>query len=173
MMMIKLTLRLPYKSSGWIAPAVALAVFAFLLGCGFGVDAGYRDGQRETTAALRPDIDANAAEIAVLNERLINLRAAMQIETLASFYGESHRGKLTASGVPFDPDEMTAASPWLPLGSKWRVTKMGTNVSIVVTITDRGPTPRLGRGLDLSLAAAKKLGMIRAGVCAVRLSPEI
>jgi rare lipoprotein A len=123
--------------------------------------------------SLAADISANAETMMNLTDRLINLQAAMSIETLASYYGESHRGKLTASGIPFNPDELTAASPWLPFGSRWRVTRLDNGASVVCTITDRGPHPRLGRGLDLSEAAARAIGMLNDGVVSVRLEPGI
>ncbi len=119
------------------------------------------------------DIRVNADTLAVLGERITILRDAMRIETLASYYGENHRGRLTASGTRFDPDEMTAASPWLPFGSVWLVTRIDTGASVRVVITDRGPHPRLGRGLDLSTAAARELGMLKAGVVAVRMEPGL
>lgn len=132
---------------------------------------GYAVGYADATAKLQPDIDANALEIAVLNERIVNLRAAMAIETLASWYGGEHHGRRTASGERFDENALTAASPWLPMGSRWTVTRLDTNETVAVTITDRGPHPRLGRGLDLSTAAAHKIGMLKKGVVRVRLEP--
>jgi rare lipoprotein A len=166
-------LRFPRRFADYLASIVALAVFVGLVGLGAGVSIGYRWGERQTARALQPDIDANAAEIAVLTDRLIYLRDAVQMETLASYYGEDHRGKLTASGEPFNPDELTAASPWLPFGSVWVVTHIGNGRSVRVRITDRGPHPRLGRGIDLSTAAARKIGMIRDGVAKVKITPEI
>lgn len=89
----------------------------------------------------------------------------------ASWYGAAHHGRLMANGRPFDMHAMTAASWSYPLGTKVRVT-LGER-SVVVTITDRGPAKRLKRVIDLSHAAAKRLGMIEAGVarvCVARLS---
>jgi rare lipoprotein A len=170
---MKIILRLPTSAGTWTAIVSGIVLFASLLAWGIGIDMGYRWGERETTRDLQPDIDANAAEIAVLTDRLIYLRDAVQMETLASYYGEDHRGKLTASGEPFNPDELTAASPWLPFGSVWVVTHIGNGRSVRVRITDRGPHPRLGRGIDLSTAAARKIGMIRDGVAKVKITPEI
>jgi rare lipoprotein A len=122
--------------------------------------------------SLEADISANAETLCILSERLTNIQAAVTLETTASYYGESHRGKLTASGTRFNPDELTAASPWLPFGSRWNITRLDNGASVVCTITDRGPAPRLGRGLDLSKAAARKLGMLRTGLVRVRITPE-
>lgn len=163
--------RIPYGAGAWIAALVTVAVF--LLYTFFIYSAGMEMGERLTTAALKPDIEANAANLSALSDRLIRITEAMRIETLASYYGEDHRGKPMANRAPFDPDELTAASPWLPFGSRWGVTRIDTGASVVVTITDRGPHPRLGRGLDLSRAAAAKIGMLKKGVCAVWMEPEI
>jgi rare lipoprotein A len=122
---------------------------------------------REANEAVR----VNADHISALADRLIYLEDAVTFETLASYYGEDHRGKRTASGAAFDPDEMTAASPWLPFGSRWTVTRIDTGASVTCTITDRGPHVRLGRGLDLSRAAAAQIGMLREGVVAVSMRP--
>ena len=87
----------------------------------------------------------------------------------ASYYGRAHQGRRTADGSRFDENALTAAHPWLPFGSKVRVTMRETGNSVVVTITDRLPSAR--RVIDLSLAAARLLGMVHQGVGAVSLSP--
>ncbi|MFA5431017.1 MAG: septal ring lytic transglycosylase RlpA family protein [Candidatus Omnitrophota bacterium] len=113
---------------------------------------------------LRIESDARNTELAVLGEKVINLEAALTIRTGASHYGGWHNGRLTASGAVFNDQELTAASPWLPFGRRIRVTNIRNGKSVVCTVTDRGPHPRLGRGLDLSTAAARALGMLREGV---------
>lgn len=87
----------------------------------------------------------------------------------ASFYGRAHQGRRTASGVRFNENAMTAAHPWLPFGTKVLVTVQGTGRSVIVTITDRLYSRR--RVIDLSIAAARVLGIIREGVATVSLSP--
>jgi rare lipoprotein A len=87
----------------------------------------------------------------------------------ASFYGKAHQGKRTASGGRFDENEMTAAHPWLPFGTKVLVTVQSTGRAVMVTITDRLPSRR--RIIDLSKEAAARLGIIRQGVAMVTLSP--
>ncbi len=88
---------------------------------------------------------------------------------VASFYGKRHQGKRTASGDRFDENEMTAAHPWLPFGTKVLVTVEGTGRAVLVTITDRLPSRR--RIIDLSREAAARLGIIRQGVAMVTLTP--
>ncbi len=74
---------------------------------------------------------------------------------MASWYGEELRGSTTASGEPFNPDGFTAAHKSLPLGTRLAVCK---DECAQVRINDRGPfTP--GRDLDLSKAAAQKIGV--------------
>jgi rare lipoprotein A len=86
----------------------------------------------------------------------------------ASWYGKMWQGKLTASGQPYDMNELTAAHRTLPFGSKVKVTDLRNRRSVVVTITDRGPVPE-DRVIDLSLGAAKELRMVGKGVDPVRL----
>jgi len=87
----------------------------------------------------------------------------------ASWYGQRHHGRRTASGARFDQHAMTAAHPWLPLGAKVKVTRRDTGQSIVVTITDRLPTRK--HVIDLSYGAAQRLGVVRAGTAEVDLEP--
>jgi rare lipoprotein A len=88
----------------------------------------------------------------------------------ASFYGRHYHGRV-ASGARYDPDKFTAAHRTLPFGTKVRVRDKRTGRSVVVTINDRGPFIR-SRVLDLSLAAAKALGMTGRGVAAVTAHVE-
>lgn len=86
----------------------------------------------------------------------------------ASYYGSRHHGKRTASGEPFNKNAMTAAHRSLPFGTRVKVTNLNNDRSVVVRINDRGPHTR-GRLIDLSHAAAEKLGMIRSGTARVRV----
>lgn len=86
----------------------------------------------------------------------------------ASWYGPYHEGKETASGETFDPDELTAASPTLPLGTTAIVTNLETGKSVKVKINDRGPYVK-GRKIDLSQAAARKIGLTKKGVAKVKI----
>jgi rare lipoprotein A len=88
---------------------------------------------------------------------------------LASWYGPREAGRRTASGRIFDPSKISAAHRTLPLGSCVRVTRFSNRKSIIVPIIDRGPYID-GRLLDLSQAAAEKLGMIREGLARVRIA---
>lgn len=87
----------------------------------------------------------------------------------ASYYGPRHQGHRSASGLRFDQRELTAAHPWLPFGTKVKVILGSTGRSVIVTITDRLYSN--SRIVDLSLAAARELGMIHAGIGTVTLLP--
>lgn len=84
---------------------------------------------------------------------------------VASFYSEGTR---TANGEKFDPNELTAAHPSLPFGTRLRVTNMSTGRSVTVRVNDRGPFKK-GRVVDVSYSAAKQLGMVHAGVANVKM----
>jgi rare lipoprotein A len=86
----------------------------------------------------------------------------------ASWYGPGFHGRRTASGERFDQHELTAAHKKLPLGSKATVINLRNGTTVEVEINDRGPYVR-GRILDLSRAAAERLGMKNAGITPVRL----
>jgi len=88
--------------------------------------------------------------------------------TEASWYGDHFKNRPTASGVLFDPNKLTGAHRTLPLGSHVRVTDIRAGRSVVVQIVDRGPFVD-GRGIDLSYAAARRLGMLKRGVARVSL----
>jgi rare lipoprotein A len=81
---------------------------------------------------------------------------------LASWYGRRYHGRKTTSGEVYDMYAMTAAHPTLPIPSYARVTGVATGRSVVVRINDRGPFLR-GRVIDLSYAAAHRLGIIANG----------
>jgi rare lipoprotein A len=87
----------------------------------------------------------------------------------ASYYGPTYNGRRSASGARFDQMALTAAHPWLPFGTKVKVVLAGTDRSVIVTITDRLYSNR--RVVDLSVAAARELGIIRRGVAQVSLQP--
>ena len=87
---------------------------------------------------------------------------------MASWYGPPYHNHRASNGEIFDMNAMTAASLTLPLGTIVRVTNVKTSDSTLVRINDRGPFVE-GRILDLSMAAAKKIGVWRAGVAQIKL----
>lgn len=86
----------------------------------------------------------------------------------ASWYGTKFHGRFTASGERYDMHAMTAAHRTLPFGTIVEVTNLENRRRVRVRINDRGPFKK-GRVIDLSYAAARKLGMVRQGLARVRI----
>jgi rare lipoprotein A len=88
----------------------------------------------------------------------------------ASWYGAYHHGRQTASGERFSMHALTAAHRSLPLGTPLLVTNLETGQQVSVTINDRGPfVDQHRRIIDLSRAAAERIGLLRRGVGRVRI----
>jgi rare lipoprotein A len=87
---------------------------------------------------------------------------------VASWYGQEFQGNTTASGESFDLKKLTAAHRELPLGTKIKVTNLRNRRSVVLRVNDRGPNIE-GRLLDVSQAAAERLGFRGAGKTTVRI----
>jgi len=92
-------------------------------------------------------------------------QGANTISGVAAFYSTDYKGR-TASGDSYDPKKFTCAHRTLPFGTRLRVTEPKSGRSVVVTVNDRGPFTK-GRVFDLSLAAAKALGMTDRGLMKV------
>lgn len=88
---------------------------------------------------------------------------------VASYYStKCNRGSKTASGQKLKDHELTAAHKTLKFGTQVKVTNLKNNKSTIVKITDRGPYIK-GRVIDLTLAAAKRIDMIKSGVTKVKI----
>jgi rare lipoprotein A len=90
------------------------------------------------------------------------------MQGLAAVYSDRLSGRKTSSGQRFSQEKLTAAHRTLPLGTKVLVTNVRTNKSVEVSINDRGPRHR-SRVIDLSSAAASKIGMRKTGCALVQL----
>ena len=130
----------------------------------------------KTTAAYVLLVFSAAACAAQSNGRRSRGAAAATsdvFEGRASYYSDRLAGRSTASGEPYRPELLTAASRDLPFGTEVRVSRLdgeGNPLgSVVVRVNDRGPFGDRRRVLDLSRAAAEELDMIRAGVVPVRV----
>ena len=120
------------------------------------LSAGCTDGTRD------PRVEQDQVQDPVLE----------RAEGLASYYASALNGRTTASGIPLDLSRMVAAHPRYPFGTVVRVTSLENQQSVDVDIVDRGPAagPRQdGVLIDLSRAAAQKLGFIADGRARVRL----
>ena len=109
-----------------------------------------------------------------------------EVQGLASWYGPGFHGKKTASGAVYNQNELTAASPSLPFGTKLVITNLDNGKQVFVTVTDRGPyslevvdgkvkplyplKPHKTRIIDLSKAAMATLGGLHSGVIPIALS---
>lgn len=89
---------------------------------------------------------------------------------MASWYGPGFHGRRTANGEKYNMHDMTAAHPTLPFGTRLTVRNARTGQTVVVRVNDRGPFKKQ-RILDLSYAAAKKVGVFAPGVAYVELYP--
>ena len=87
---------------------------------------------------------------------------------MASWYGHELRGRPTANGETFDPDAISAAHPTLPMPSYVEVTALDSGRTVLVRVNDRGPF-HSDRIIDLSLGAARALGLTGGGARAVRV----
>ncbi len=88
---------------------------------------------------------------------------------LATWYGKEFAGKKTSSGERFDPRLMTAAHRKLPFGTWVEVRRPETGTAVRVRINDRGPWGDERKVIDLSRAAAERLGIVRDGVARVEI----
>jgi len=134
------------------------------------VRANTRTGTDNPRVAAAPAASAAPGRSAVA-ETPTERELGKPVETevgMASWYGPQYNLHNAADGSVYDQNAMTAAHLTLPLGTMVRVTNLATGQSAVVRITDRGPFVK-GRILDLSLGAAKAIGLYRMGVGKVRV----
>jgi rare lipoprotein A len=176
-------------SSRRIAAALAVGGFllAFLLvllvGCGSSPDRprqvdGYPSAVPRDLASIPdavprfepPSRYGNPPEYEVFGQRYRTLVSSDGFEQrgLASWYGTKFHGSRTSSGEPYDMFAMTAAHRELPLPSYVEVTNLDNGKRVVVRVNDRGPFVG-GRVIDLSYAAAHRIGMVEKGVAPVHI----
>ena len=94
--------------------------------------------------------------------------SANQLEGIASYYADEFHGRPTSSGEVYDMHALTAAHRTLPFNTKVRVVNLENGKSVVVRVNDRGPF-KDDRIIDLSLEAAKQIGLVANGTAPVRL----
>lgn len=87
---------------------------------------------------------------------------------IASYYAKDFHGRTTANGEIFDMNALTAAHRTLPFNTRVRVTNLSNGLSVIVRINDRGPFIK-DRIIDLSYAAAEKIGLIGPGTAEVEI----
>ena len=92
------------------------------------------------------------------------------MEGIASYYAKRYNGRKTRSGARYDPQKLTAAHPTLPLGTRVRVVNLANDRDVIVTINDRCRCRKFPF-IDLSRAAAAKLGFLGKGIARVQIIP--
>lgn len=123
---------------------------------------------RKATVLLTAGLGLMLAACTCLPKGQADLDVGMKERGMASWYGEDFHGWMTASGEIYDMETLTGAHRTLPLGSIVKVTNVENGKQVRIRINDRGPYVS-GRILDLSYAAAHRLGMMEGGVSAVSL----
>ena len=101
----------------------------------------------------------------------IAMPAAAQSTGCATYYGNKFHGRRTSDGSRYHKDSLTCAHRTLPFGTLLKVRNTTNGREVVVKVTDRGPF-RKGGIVDLSMAAAKEIGMIAQGVGTVKVEGE-
>ena len=144
-------------------PRVALAAAIAVTGMMLAPPAFAQAASAPATSMPRPAETAPSAAV-----RSSSAAANDAMSGTAAWYGSRFNGRKTASGQRFNSSALTAAHPSLPFGSRVKVTNTKNNRSVVVVINDRGPTSP-GRIIDVSQAAAKRLGFTRSGLTDVKL----
>ena len=118
----------------------------------------------------------NVKRYIVLFAVLTSLTALAQVQSgKASFYAKKFSGRKTASGERLHHDSLTCAHRTYPFGTQLKVTNPANGKTVIVRVTDRGPYVK-GRIIDLSVRAAKELGIISQGIAPViveRYNPSI
>lgn len=168
----------------------ALMTVVFLTACGGGSNKGgyYKDDgpPRRAPANLDriPDATPRIEPLArgpnrpytIMGKRYVpdTSGQAYRVRGMASWYGRRFHGNPTSNGERYDMFAMTAAHTTLPIPSYVRVTRVSNGRSVVLRVNDRGPFLH-SRVIDLSYAAAHRLGMVEAGSAEVvveRIMPE-
>ncbi|VAX19417.1 Septum-associated rare lipoprotein A [hydrothermal vent metagenome] len=130
----------------------------------------HRPGQLASRAPSRPGMLKSVRPYTIMGVTYYPLNDAYGYRKtgIASWYGKKFHGKATASGEIYNMRAVTAAHKTLPLQTMVEVTRLDTGKKIVVRINDRGPFVA-NRIIDLSYAAAQKLGMANRGTARVRV----
>jgi rare lipoprotein A len=176
------------RSTAWVGKFMAVACLMLAVtGCGGGkkqtrtrvpappsirTDSGPSDTRSARNAPpVRSQRDSAEEEASSANPELEAYGRAkpIYVETgVASWYGPPYHNRKAANGQVFDMHALTAAHKTLPLGSVIRVTNISNGKAALMRVTDRGPF--IGdRVLDLSMGAAKEIGVYRTGLANVKI----
>ncbi|MRI83263.1 MAG: septal ring lytic transglycosylase RlpA family lipoprotein [Nitratiruptor sp.] len=162
---------------------VALVFALFLGGCGtkqeIVVDEPKEHGIQEEPIIVQesqPKQEEKPAPKATMRPYEVNgvvyrptvVRIGDKFRGVASWYGSDFHGKKTSSGEVYNMYELTAAHKTFPMNTMVKVTNLNNGKSVIVRVNDRGPFVK-DRIIDLSYAAAKRLGMLDTGTAPVEL----
>ncbi|MBF0104173.1 MAG: septal ring lytic transglycosylase RlpA family protein [Deltaproteobacteria bacterium] len=114
------------------------------------------------TAPIKPEIVKQTVKV---------YKFKFAFASKASWYGREFHGKKTASGETFDMHMMTAAHRTFPFGERLLIKNTANQKTVIVRVNDRGPFVK-ERGIDVSFAAAKELGIISSGEASVHVYRE-
>ena len=118
-----------------------------------------------------PPLQEPASSVLSHLEALVRKSSAFEsVEGVASYYARRFEGRRTTSGHRYHPEKMTAAHESLPLGTVVKVVNPASRQEVLVTITDRCAS-RPFHFIDLSRAAAKKIGLWGKGKIKVVITP--
>lgn len=152
---------------GWIFAAAAPALL-MITGCGHRARVAYAPPPPAAYPSTYPEGQPSAGYPPWSTESAPLGRPIFSQVGIASWYGPPYNNRRAADGRIYNENAITAANRTLPMGSLIRVTNLRTGQSATMRITDRGPFVP-GRILDLSIGAAKKVGVYRAGIAQVRM----
>lgn len=159
------------RRAGWVLAAATPALL-IVSGCGHRAKVAYAPpppaAQPSTYPETWPSTRSPEQYPAQQSEESRYGRPLLTEVGIASWYGPPYNNRPGANGRIYNENAVTAADRTLPMGSLIRVTNLSTGESAMMRITDRGPFVP-GRMLDLSVGAAKKIGMYRAGIARVRM----
>ncbi len=148
-----------------IAPAAVFAACLLVLGCASTPRFVEKESGETGTASQR---DSNPPSKEIQPPRTVSGRVLLTLQGIVSYYADDFHGKQTSNGETFNMNDLTAAHRTFPFGTKVRVTNLENNKCVTVRVNDRGPFVE-GRIMDLSLAAAKEIDLMKSGTVEARL----
>ncbi len=135
--------------------------------------ASYAGDRIDSDQSLLQELSTTTIPESSALEELVKKSSSYEtVEGFASYYANRFEGRRTTSGYRYDPEKMTAAHESLPLGTVVRVVNPANGQEVHVTITDRCASQSF-HFIDLSRAAAKKIGLWGKGKIKVEIIPVI
>jgi rare lipoprotein A len=126
------------------------------------------DAETGTITSLFSQLETSTDQISILpTDTAIVVENGFSQTGVASYYANKFHGRRTSSGAIYHKDSMTCAHHTLKFGTIIRVTNLANDSTVIVKVTDRmGKTSHI---LDLSLAGAKQLNLLRSGIAKVKI----